>query len=212
MSGENTTSEMPQIGDDEFEGPADKTLRSKPTPDQEERIEQTLEEMDKDTGASAKEKIEKPLTPEQIAKKYEEGLIEVGLTVDKARGIIENIVVNGFHEESTRIGPLTFRYRTRGHSDTLRTYRAVESSGIGMPEAMKEFINRHNAAGSLISWGDRKFSHPEEEEEREAEFKKRFDFLTSGVADLVAVKMMQIIYDFDVKMSAVMADGSPQDF
>ena len=209
MSGEGADTGMPQIGDDKFSGPPNNTLRSKPTPEQEKKIEQTLEEMDDD---GVKEALDRTKTREEIAKEYAEGLKKVELTVEEARAIIENLVVKGYHEEATRIGPLTYRYRTRGHHDTLRTYAAVESSGIAMPEAMQEFINRHNTAGSLVSWGDRKFNHPEEEEAREQEFKKRLDFLTAAISDLVAIKMMQIIHDFDEKMAAVMADGAPQDF
>jgi hypothetical protein len=211
MAGVNEKTGMPQIGDDNFKGPKENTLRSKPSPEQEAKIEQTLREMDEASGKSAAEKIERPKSREDIAREYEEGLSEVGLTLEEARGIIENIVVNGFYEDSTRIGPLTFRYRTRNHTDTLRTYREVESSGIAMPEAMQEFINRHNAAGSLVSWGDRKFEHPERAEDREEAFKERFDFLSS-ISDVVSIKMMQIIHDFDKKIAAVMADGSPQDF
>lgn len=211
MAGEDKNSGMPQIGDENFSGPPGNTLRSKPTPEQEKKIEQTLDEMDEE---SATRKIGKLETPEELSATYEENLAKVGMTLEDARGVIENIVVKGYHEESTRIGPLTFRYRTRGHHDTLRTYAAVESSGIAMPQSMQEFINRQNTAASLVSWGDRKFTHPDPEDETAGEeaFKERLRFLSRGVSSLVAVKMMQIVHDFDEKMAAVMADGAPQDF
>ncbi len=213
MSGTDTETGMPQVGDDTFKGPPENTLRSNLTPEQEKKVEASLAEMqDDDVKESAASKIIRPKTPEEVAEEYAAGLTKVGLKLQEARGIIENLVVHGFHEDMTRIGPLTFRYRTRGHYDTLRTYQAVESSGIAMPDAMREFISRHNTAGSLVSWGDNTFDHPVNEVEREEAFKKRFDFLTAGVSGLVAVKMMQIIHDFDIKMAAVMADGAPQDF
>jgi len=209
MPGEDTNTGMPQIGDENFSGPPNNTLRSKPTPETEAKIEQTMSEMEEE---SAADKVEKSKTPEELAEDYEKGLAEVGLTLEQARGVIENLVVEGYHEESTRIGPLTFRYRTRGHHDTLRTYTAVESSGISMPQPMQEFINRHNTAGSLVSWGDRKFEHPTSLEERDKAFQERLEFLSGTLSDLVAVKMMQIVHDFDKKMAAVMAEGSPEDF
>lgn len=209
MAGENEETGMPEIGDENFSGPPNNTLRSKPSPEDEKKIEQSLEDMNPIDTA---EKKLKEKTPEDTAKAYEEGLNKVGVTLLEARGIIENLVVHGYHEESTRIGPLTFTYRTRGHYDTLRTYREVETSGIAVPEALQEFVNRHNTAASLVSWGDKKFVHPEKEEEREDAFKERFDFLSTKIAGLVAVKMMQIVHDFDIKMTAVMADGAPEDF
>lgn len=216
MAGEDKKTGMPQIGDGDFAGPPNNTLRSKPTPETEKKIEQTLKEMDEDADVeqSAIEKVDKPKTAEELAEEYQVNLQKVGLTVQEARGIIENIVTKGYHEESTRIGPLTFRYRTRGHHDTLRTYSAVESSGIAMPQAMQEFINRQNTAGSLISWGDKKFNHPDpmDEEACDEAFRERLKFLSRGISSLVTVKMMQIVHDFDEKMAAVMADGAPQDF
>lgn len=212
MAGEDTNTGMPQIGDSDFSGPSNNTLRSKPTSETERKIEQTLDEMDE--SSSAADKVERPKTEEELAAAYEQGLIKVGLTLEDARGIIEDIVVRGYHEEATRIGPITFRYRTRDHHDTLRTYGAVESSGIAMPQAMQEFINRHNTAGSMVSWGDKKFTRPDplDEDACEEAFKERLSFLSRGVSSLVAVKMMQIVHDFDEKMAAVMADGAPQDF
>jgi hypothetical protein len=94
------TGPAPLVG--QFKGPAQnspRVARKEPPPPAEhtaedEAIQESLDVLN-DEVLNKKEK-----TPEEVAETYEEGLKSVDLTLEDARQIMEQILINNFYEET----------------------------------------------------------------------------------------------------------------
>jgi len=139
-----------------FVGPEDNSPR---LPRKEIPEEKKAEESGESEDASSA-----PLTPEDIAKQYSAGLAEVGLTVTSARSIMEEILIGGKYEDTTKIGPVLVTLRTRNYKDTVRTNRYLELENPTYNMSVQDLVARFNIAASLVSYGDKIFEHPDPEE------------------------------------------------
>jgi len=169
-----------------------------------------------DPGEQNERQDNRPKTPQEKAADYQQGLIAVGVSPVVARGILEKVLVESYYEETCKLGPLQVSVRTRSYNDVMRTLRFLELEKPTYSMGINDVVARYNMAASLVSYGDQKFRFPTKkggatEDMIEEAFHERLSF----ILDLPVVAMnrlMQIVHDFDEKISAVFAEGGPEDF
>jgi len=159
---------------------------------------------------------DRPLTTEEKEQAYLTGLKEVGLSIEKARSIMEQVLIKGYYEEAERIGPITVRIRTRSYNDTLRAQRYLEAENPTYNMNVQDLVARYNIAASLVQYGDNTFYHPEDDpsastDNIESAFADRLRFVMGRPA-IVVSKLMALVYQFDLKIASVFSEGAPQDF
>ena len=141
-----------------FSGPATNAPRR--------RADEDLQRNDADaSGADDVQKIAdevnaqlKPLTPEEKATKYLEGLDVVGLTQEEARDIMDQVLFGGGYEKEYKISAKMFVvFRSRTGVDTQRMLRLVEAEAPRMPMHVDDIIGRVNIAASLRRYGKQEF-------------------------------------------------------
>lgn len=157
-----------------------------------------------------------PSTPEEIHKEFLEGLKEVGLTLDEARGIMDEVLTKRFYTERHELRGKPLIVRSRNYRDTLRTQQYLEAENPTYATSMDEIILRYNAAASLVQFGDRTFDHPEDrteytEQDVEDAFDTRLRFLQT-LPSIVVGKLNTVVYNMDRKLAAVFSEGAPEDF
>lgn len=212
---ETPTSKAPLIG--QFSGPSQNSPRTSvprketPPPTEEDKAVAESLELTKEMADTPEPEEEAPKTPEQLAKEYDEGLSEVGLTLEQARQIMETILVDNFYQERVFIQSLPVVFRTRTYHDTVRLHRFMTSESPVYQASIQDIIARHNLASSLVKYGDKEFEFPDDEKKAEAAFDIRLKFVETRNA-LVVQRLMKLVYVFDQKMTKVFADGAPQDF
>lgn len=211
MSNEAIPQGAPLIG--QFKGPTQNTVRSPQKAEADKKIEETLAVIEKEIlpSGGADEKGEDKGQQEKKPETYEEGLISVGLTLLQARGIMEEVLLNNVYQETHYIMSLPVVLRTRGYHDTVRLHRFMTVENPVYQASIQDIIARHKLAASLAKYGDTAFSFPEDEKEADAAFDVRMRFVETR-NELVTLRLMNLVYAFDNKMSKVFADGAPQDF
>lgn len=158
----------------------------------------------------------RPRTPQEKAKAYQEGLAAVGISGEEARGILEKVLVNGFYEESKKMGPIEVVIRTRNYKDVTRTLRFLELEKPTYAIGINDVVARYNMAASLSKYGDTVFVHPSKrnkatEDDIENAFHERLAFVME-LPTAAADRLQQLVYDFDQKIGAAFAEGAPEDF
>jgi len=158
----------------------------------------------------------KPQTPEDVEKEFLEGLKEVGLDINKARAIMDEVLAHGHYTETRELRGKPIVIRSRNYRDTLRTQQYLEAENPTYATSMDEIVLRYNAAASLVQFGEHKFEHPEDRadaprEEIEEAFDKRLNFLQT-LPSIMVGKLSTAVYNMDVKLQAVFAEGAPEDF
>jgi hypothetical protein len=192
-------SDMPRIGEEGFIGTTAKAAK----------IEETLSVI-----AGTDTAPEKKLTEEEV---YAEGLKDAGLTVDKARTIMEAMFVNGYYEEEVYLGANTYvTLRSRQYFDTIRSNRKLETDRVEFLSSINNVVNSYNTAASLVKYGSRDFRVPRPMDDVdqvtiEESFTKRLDFLEK-LPTQITIKLMQKVFEFDKRLMAVFSDGAPKDF
>lgn len=159
----------------------------------------------------ADEIVAKTKTPEEVAKTYEEGLKEVGLTLGQAREIMEHVLTNNYYEKQFFIASLPVTLRTRTYHDTVRLHRFLTAESPTYQASIQDLIARHNLAASLSRFGDNLFEFPDDEKKAEEAFDARHKFVESR-NEFVVTRLMKLAYEFDTLLAKVFADGAPQDF
>jgi hypothetical protein len=160
--------------------------------------------------------VARPKTPAEKAEAYAAGLAAVGLTHVQARGILEKVLVNGDYEERIKLGPVPVVICTRKYSDVLRTLRFLELEKPTYAMSINDVVARYNMAASLVSFGDETFERPSKKDgATDEDVESAFHYRLSFVMDLPVVtsdRLMQIVHEFDQRIGAVFAEGSPEDF
>ena len=176
-----------------------------------EDVEETL----KDVGKSAL----KPLTPEQLQEQYYKGLEAVGVTVDEARRILDEILFEKYHEETFKLNSKrSFKLRTRVYRDVERALRRIEAEAPTLPSHFEDLLCRYNVAASLAAFGDDTYSFPDRTKDKnvtaeavEDAFEQRWEVVMS-LPTAVFHRIHQSLVKFDLKMQAILAEGAPEDF
>jgi hypothetical protein len=196
---------MLQIGEEGFIGTT--SSKGKITLAQAAKIEESLKEMNPD--GEGKEK-----TVEEL---YLEGLEKVDMTLEKARVIQEAMFVNHYYEEEVRLaGTHYVVLRTRVYADSVRANRRLEADRVEYVASIQDIVNRYNTAASLVRYGDKVFNVPKplddvQDQVIEDSFTERLNFVTK-LPSQVCVRLMQKVFEFDARVSAVFSDGAPLDF
>jgi hypothetical protein len=170
----------------------------------------------KDDNRKEEDDRPRPKTPQEKAADYQAGLVAVGLTGIAARGILEKVLVDEVYEEKIKMGPIDVVVRTRNYKDVQRTLRFLELEKPTYALGINDLVARYNMAASLSSYGEHKFTHPSKknkasDDDIENAFHERLSFIME--LPVVAVdRLQQIVHDFDQKIGAVFAEGSPEDF
>lgn len=138
---------------------------------------------------------------------FEEGLKRVDLEKSEARLIMDTLLANGYYEESIKLGKITVKIRTRSYQDTLRAQRMLEVEQPQYPLSVNELLARYNVAASIVAYGSTVFV----KEDPEDAFQERMDFLMK-LPGVVFQRLHEMVFKFDQKISAVFAEGAPEDF
>lgn len=192
-------SDMPRIGEEGFIGTTAKAAK----------IEETLSVI-----AGTDKEPKKVLTEEEA---YAKGLEDAGLTVDKARIIMEAMFVNGYYEEEVYLGANTYvTLRSRQYFDSIRANRKLETDRVEYVASINNVVNSYNAAASMVKYGNKDFRVPKPMDDVdhvliEECFTKRLDFLEK-LPMQISIKLMQKVFEFDQRLMAVFSDGAPKDF
>lgn len=183
-------------------------------PKQEEKSTETAEE-------DAASKLLKAPTKEELAEQYAAGLAAVGLTLEDARYIMDEVLFKEMYTETFEIGRgVTATFRTRTYTDTQRILRIIEAEAPRIPMHYNDILARCNLAASLVTYNGRSFPKPVQTEKmstdafRELE-ETAFHTCLTYVIQLptpVTTRLMHLLSKFDAKLYAVFADGAPADF
>jgi len=211
MSDEKSDRSAPMIG--QFSGPQSNAprvaLRRKDPEEEPESVEVSEEE------ETSEDSSARPKSPESVEKEFLEGLEEVGLDIISARTLMDEVLVHGYYTEEHKLRGQPLVIRSRNYRDTLRTQQYLEAENPTYATSMDEIVLRYNAAASLVQLGDKKFDHPEDHgatrAEIESAFDERLEYLYTLPTILVG-KLSTIVYNMDVKLQAVFAEGAPEDF
>lgn len=144
------------------------------------------------------------------------GLEEAGVTPVEARTIMDEILEKGYYTSTHQVRGKDIVIRSRNYSDTLRTQRFLEVESPTYAMNMDEIIMRYNTAASLVRFGEHTFEHPEDKkeytnEEVEAAFDVRRKFI-ERLPSIMVGKLNTMVYNMDMKLAAVFAEGAPEDF
>ncbi len=196
----------PLIGEN-FSGPVDNgpraPLQRKEDPAATEKIEGATEPKE-------------PVSAADKAKKYREDLEAAGISVTKAREILDAVVFKDCYTEDLLIhGRLKVGVRTRIYDDMQRIMVALETEAPAFHVHTDDLVARYNVAASLDYYQDTRFEHPNPEtatfDELSAAFDSRMKFLLARPTPIIA-SLISAVNKFDSTMSAVFAEGAPEDF
>ena len=183
----------------------DKREPQAPTP------ERTMATGIKEDLASDVAKTEKAV--EKI-KDYKEILKEAGIDLNEAIAIVDDILTNGFHEETLLLTKnASVIFRTRSQADYIRYHRAVEAFNPRYQDEMQEIASRYCLAGSLVRFGETLFEHPQTPtaDKAVALFDARLDWIEAQperIISLLGIKLNK----FDIKIQTVMSEGVIENF
>jgi hypothetical protein len=219
----NDEPNAPMIG--QFSGPSENAprvaLRRKKKV---EKVAETLEGQTEDTKLEPDTKDEQevrskpdtPKTAEELEEEFLDGLKSAGLKPEKARAIMDEVLQKNYYSETHKIRDTVIVIRSRGYRDTLRTQRYLEVEAPTYALNMDEIVMRYNTSASLAQFGDRIFEYPEDRDDStQAQIEDAFELRRKFVERLPSVlvgKLQTLVYNMDVKLSAVFAEGAPADF
>lgn len=157
-----------------------------------------------------------PPTKKEKAEMYAKSLEEVGLDISTARTIIDAMLEKGAYEEDALIGgKIHVTFRSRDYGDVHRAMHFLEVENPQYPQAINDLISKYNLAASLKRFNKDVFEFPdrrkEPSEKIEEAFHKRLDYVTALATPLVQ-RLMELLVKFDMKVSAALSDGAPEDF
>lgn len=139
-------------------------------------------------------------TPVQL---WEEELTEIGVTRDQAMIILDNIMVNGLHKESYRIGKTRVTLRTRTTVDADRLMEILQDQQPETTGVYAHLVTRVNLAASIESYGATKFAHTTPTEDNRAtldyEWRERYKFCASLPAPAFYT-LGQVLQKFDSRV------------
>jgi len=204
------TTDAPMIG--QFSGPQDNAPRL-PTLKRTEPVETPP-----DVPAEPEKKTEADTTktPEEVHAEFLSGLKRAAIDVVKAREIMDQILEKSHYTEIHNLRKTEIVIRSRNYRDTLRTQRFLEAESPTYAVNVDEIIMRYNVAASLVRFGQRIFDHPEDDDKSSnTEIEKAFDArlrFTETLPSVVVGKLGTLVYNLDIKLQAVFAEGAPEDF
>jgi hypothetical protein len=203
----------PLIG--EFSGPENNSPRKSfdlPSKREEQKKE---EEVIAEAAAVDVDDDIKEQTPEEL---YREGLKNVGLSVEEARSIMAEVLVNDVCRERHTLGSNDAKVevvlRSRTYADIQRAYRYLEAEKPDFPVVVNDYLATYNVAASLERFGDNVFDFPDpisNPDKADEAFQKRLNFLKRKNS-FVLSKLTGLVAGMDNKLLAIFADGAPADF
>lgn len=202
-----TKPQAPLIGEN-FSGPRDnaprKSLQRKDDSETAAKIEAAGSE-------------DEPLSGKDKAQAYRDALEKAGITVIKAREILDAVVFKDCYQEDLALlgKRLKVGIRTRVYDDMQRIMKALESEAPAFPVHTDDLVARYNVAASLAYYQDTRFEFPDPQtatfNEVEEAFNLRMKFLI-GLPTPVISRLITAVNEFDSIITAVFAEGAPEDF
>lgn len=144
------------------------------------------------------------LTP---AETYAKLLKEHNIELKEARAIIDDVIVNGFYQESFTLLGRKATFKTRAYGDQLRVNKALELENPTHSVTVGDLVVRHNLAASLTEWANNKYPSPRNEEEFQARL-AALEFFSAPLINLLSNQLAK----FDTKMMVVFSDGCIDSF
>lgn len=162
--------------------------------------------------ASLYEGMVEGLAPVEDYQKY---LKELGVSLEEAQEIVDNLFTHGYHEEKVNLTKrISATLRTREHGDTLRLQTALEVQRPMYQHVMEEITARYNLAASLTRYSDKTLPVAKADatkEEVEKIFDERLSFVEK-MADPAFYKLSTLLAKLDRKVAAVMREGVAENF
>lgn len=175
-------------------------------------LEKKPEEAIADTTVSAFERVTDALSP---VKDYRKFLEKNKISVDHAAQIVDNMLMQGFHEETYQLtSRFSVTFRTREKRDSIRLQTAIQVQQPSFQIVYDDIVARYNLAASLSQFGDTAFSFPKpgaDAEETGGAFEERMRFV-EGLADPVFDKLRTKLVKFDQLLIMVMREGVTENF
>lgn len=205
-------SEAPLIGKN-FSGPPENAPRKSSLQSKEEA---PTEEKEPEKESEKKPNINpKKLTAADKAELYKKNLEELDIPIEKAREIMDEVITHNTYVHTTYIGKLKIGLRTRVYQDLQRLLSILEEEGPSFPIHTDDVVSRCNVAASLAFYGDRVFDFPDIEkvtpEDVTAAYGERISFLLSRPIAVIN-RLIEETIKFDDMISAIFAEGAPEDF
>lgn len=145
---------------------------------------------------------------------FEERLKAANVTLAEAREIRDALLIDGFYSEQIRLSQNTaVVFRTRNYRDFVRFHQAVDRYQPKFVDERNEIALRYFLAGSLVSYRDEIFDHPESRDIKVLE--EAFDKRHARVLDFpepVMRLLAQKLHEFDAKVQLCLSEGSVEDF
>lgn len=151
-------------------------------------------------------------------KDYRKYLEEIGVDVEEASRIVDDIMTKGFYEEAYSVTKLSQVYfRTRTHSDTLRLQAAMQMQRPVYQDNIDELMIRYNMAASLSRFKTQIFQFPNYNSSQtttdhvEKMFDERLRYIERMPSPLFA-RSSYLLAQFDRKIAAIMREGVAENF
>lgn len=139
-----------------------------------------------------------------------------GVSVDKAGGIIDDMLTQGYYEESYNVTKrVKVRFRSRSQGDYRRYLRALDIVNPRFNDEMQEIAMRYFIAASIVSYHGTEFFHPDattaSKKEIEEAFEERVIWVEKQPAQ-VMVLLSQKLRTFDEMLATVFSEGVIENF
>lgn len=179
---------------------------SPPTPskDLRDHIERGLEKDVTDAAPVA----ERALTFEEILK-------EEGMTLEEARRIQDELLVNDTYQETFNLTErVTVTFSTRYYQDIVRYHQQLERYQPKYVTERDEITLRYFLAASLVAFRGQSFNRPHpvrEPAEAQQAFDERHDFIC-GLPEPTVNRLNELLFKFDRKVRIALSDGAVEFF
>lgn len=198
--------QAPLIGEN-FSGPRDNGPRTPLQSKDEDTVAEKIENAPTITG---------PLSAADKAQKFRDTLEDAGVSLTKAREILDAVIFNEHYTEDIVIyGRLKAGLRTRIYDDLQRIIHALESEAPAFATHTDDLVARYNVAASLVYYQDTRFEFPDPKtatfDELRSAFDIRMKFLLALPTPIIS-GLFQAVRKFDTTIDAVFAEGAPEDF
>ena len=149
-------------------------------------------------------------------KDYRKFLKENDITEDEAAKIVDDLLTQGFYEETIALTRRTsIRLRTRLQQDSMRLQTTLQIRRPIYESAVNEIIGRYNIAASLSLYKDKVFDFPAVGENSQSVidtlFTRRLDFVEC-LPEPVFVTIQNKLARFDTKIALIFREGVVENF
>ena len=146
---------------------------------------------------------------------WEEDLQALGMTVNEAEHILDQVMTTGLYFETYKVGGSVLKLRTRTTSDADRLMEILQDQKPETTGVYSHLVTRVNLAASLVQYGKRTFKHTtptdDSRERVDYEWRERYRFCAALPAPAFYT-ISQILQKFDEKVTLACDARSVENF